>query len=218
MSDLQRFIEAIQQGNDSLVNDVLSDDPSLVEAKTSSGVSMILLATYYSQHEIAQLLAGKKSDLTIFEAAAVGNFQKLMQLVEADPTIINTFSEDGFPPLGLASFFGHSELADYLIRSGADVNLASKNRMQVMPLHAAVANQHLEIARMLLEHGAWVNAVQQDSFTPLHGAAQNGQIELIRLLLDYGADPHLRTADGRTSLDMAEAAGHGDAAVYLRID
>ena len=65
---------------------------------------------------------------------------------------------------------------------------------------------------------ALVNAVQQDSFTPLHGAAQNGQIEMIKLLLEFGADPRRRTSDGKTPLDMAEAAGYSEAASFILIE
>ena len=47
----------------------------------------------------------------------------------------------------------------------------------LMPLHSAVANRNVAIARMLVEHGADVNAAQQDDFTPLMEAAQNGDLE-----------------------------------------
>ena len=143
----------------------------------------MLLAAYYSHSELAQLLAIKKVSLNIFEAAAVGDLKRAKVLVKTDALLANTFSVDGFPPLGLACFFGHLDVAAYLLSAGAEVNAPSQNRMQVMPLHAAVANQHMEIARLLLENGALVNAVQQDSFTPLHGAAQNGQIEMINCCL-----------------------------------
>lgn len=218
MSELQQFIEAVQQGNETLVKDLLAHDPSLVEAKKDSGLSIVLLAAYYSHSELAQLLASKKGSLNIFEPAAVGDLKRVKVLVETDALLANTFSVDGFPPLGLACFFGHLDVAAYLLSAGAEVNTPSQNRMEVMPLHAAVANQHLEIARMLLENGALVNAVQQDSFTPLHGAAQNGQIEMIKLLLEFGADPRRRTSDGKTPLDMAEAAGHSEAASLLLIE
>ena len=186
--------------------------------KQTLGLSIVLLAAYYSHSELAQLLASKKGSLNIFEAAAVGDLKRVKVLVETDALLANTFSVDGFPPLGLSCFFGHLNVAAYLLSAGAELNAPSQNRMQVMPLHAAVANQHLEIARMLLENGALVNAVQQDSFTPLHGAAQNGQIEMIKLLLEFGADPRRRTSDGKTPLDMAEAAGYSEAASLILIE
>src|SRR5439155_4037813 len=51
----------------------------------------------------------------------------------------NAWAEDGFQPLGLASFFGHVDTARVLVEGGADVNSASRNDFKVMPLHSACA-------------------------------------------------------------------------------
>jgi ankyrin repeat protein len=87
--------------------------------------------------------------------------------------------------------------------------------MAIQPLHAAVAGDHLGIARLLLEAGADPNAVQQDSFRPLHGAAQNGNVGIVRLLLDHGADPTLSDAQGRAARALAEEGGYAEAAALL---
>jgi ankyrin repeat protein len=87
-----------------------------------------------------------------------------------------------------------------------------------MPLHSAVAGQHLAISQLLIEHGADVNAVQADDFTPLQEAAQNGQIAMIDLLLDHGADCHAANQQGQTAYDIAQAHGHAEAAARLKRD
>jgi len=79
-----------------------------------------------------------------------------------------------------------------------------------------VAGRHAGIARTLLEHGADVNAAQQDGFVPLHGAAQNGQPDMIELLLEYGADVNAKNAEGLTALAIAVQEGHAGAAELLR--
>ncbi|HRE26167.1 MAG TPA: ankyrin repeat domain-containing protein [Anaerolineales bacterium] len=88
--------------------------------------------------------------------------------------------------------------------------------MHVQPLHAAVAGQHLEVARLLLAAGVDVNARQQGGFAPLHAAAQNGHAPLVRLLLQYGADAAQCTDDGRRALDFALAGGREEAAAALQ--
>lgn len=55
------------------------------------------------------------------------------------------------------------------------------------PLHIASLNGHAELARMLLEAGAKVDARGKKGSTPLHLAAMDGHFAVARLLLDRGA-------------------------------
>jgi ankyrin repeat protein len=60
--------------------------------------------------------------------------------------------------------------------------------MKVTPLHSAAAARQVAIARLLIAHGANVNAAQAESgFTPLYEAAANGDLEFATLLLEHGA-------------------------------
>ena len=69
---------------------------------------------------------------------------------------------------------------------------------------------------MLLKNRADPNAQEQGGYTPLHAAAQNGDEATIRALLYGGADLTLRSDDGKTPLDLALHAGHGEAAKLLQ--
>ena len=153
-------------------------EPSLVNARGADGLSAVLLAAYYGQPAIAHLLAERRSDLDIFEAAASGRVERVRALVEAQPALANAVAADGFQPLGLACFFGHFEAAKCLVEHGAEVNSPARNQQKVMPLHSAAASRNLEIARLLLEHGADANARQNNDFTPLQEPAHPGQIEM----------------------------------------
>lgn len=73
----------------------------------------------------------------------------------------------------------------------------------VAPLHVAVANQNLELAKFLLDHGADVNARDGDGRTPLHFAVNRRDLDLIRLLLDAKADPDAKDSAGETPLAAA---------------
>jgi ankyrin repeat protein len=117
--------------------------------------------------------------------------ERLRELLDEDPSLANALADDGFQPLGLASFFGHADSARLLVELGAEVNSASRNAMKVMPLHSAAAAQdpvvRYEIAKLLLEAGADPNARQQDEYTPLMAADQHGDERLRELLVEHGA-------------------------------
>src|SRR5512138_2936939 len=165
--DPQPFFEAIQEGNQERARRMLAENPGLVKARTTEGLSAVLLAAYYGQSELAQLLANQRSDLDIFEACAVGSAGRVDYLLGSDPGLANAFAADGFQPLGLAAFFGHLETVCMLLAGGAQVNTPSQNAQRVTPLHSAVASGSLEIVLQFLERGADPNARQADGFTPL---------------------------------------------------
>jgi len=220
MSVNRDFLDAVKAGDVDRVKTLLESDPALANAADESGHSAVLLAVYYGRKTVLDLLLSHGPELNLFEASAAGDAGRVKALLEEDPDLemdrVNSIAHDGFTPLGLASFFGRSDVVEQVLSRGAEVNLASANRMQVMPLHSAVAGRHTGIARTLLEHGADVNAAQQDGFVPLHGAAQNGQLDMLELLLDYGADIDAKNAEGLTALAIALQEGHAEAAELLR--
>ena len=154
-------------------------------------MSELLQAVYRGDRTRVDELLAAGPALDVFEAAAVGNAERLRELLDEDPRLANAWAEDGFQPLGLASFFGHVEAARLLVERGAEVNSASRNEMKVMPLHSAAATgdpeARYEISKLLLEHGADPNARQQDDFTPLMAAEQQGDERLRELLAQHGA-------------------------------
>jgi len=154
-------------------------------------MSELLQAIYRGDQARADELLAGDPELDVFEAAAVGRTDRLRELLDEDPSLANAWAEDGFQPLGLASFFGHVESARLLLERGADVNSASRNDFKVAPLHSAVAEKNAdvryELATLLLEHGADPNARQQDDFTPLMAADQQEDERLRGLLVEHGA-------------------------------
>jgi ankyrin repeat protein len=44
----------------------------------------------------------------------------------------------------------------------------------------------LDVVELLIEHGAWVDAITKSKTTPLHFAAYTGNIEIAELLIEKG--------------------------------
>jgi catechol 2,3-dioxygenase-like lactoylglutathione lyase family enzyme len=219
MMDAAAFVRALRDGDESAIASALGGDPSLARARDAQGVSVVCLSVYLGRESIARRLCALRDDLDVFEASTVGDLARVRALLDAQPVLVNAYSPDGFHPLGYACFFGRPNVATLLLARGADVEAASRNAMQVRPLHSAVAQSDpataLRLARALLDAGAKPSVAQQRGFTALHEAALRGHAALVQLLLDHGADPSARNADGQSPGDCARAAGHAEVARLL---
>jgi uncharacterized protein len=210
MDSKHEVMAAVQSGDIPKLQKLLADDPSAAAARDVYGVSAIMQALYTGRPDIARILQGAKADLDIFEATSLGHADRVAALIAKDNSLSNVWSPDGFTPLHFACFFGQEETARDLLNHGAQVNVASRNPMKVMPLHSAAAARKLGIVRMLLEHQADPNARQQEGWTALHAAAQNGDQEMLDLLLQFGADSSVANDAGVTPAQVAREKGHAN--------
>lgn len=213
--DQELLEEYIQTGNAFELDVLLTANPELAGVKTSLQVSPLMLCCYYKRPELSEIILKHVSNITFFEAAALGKTKVVEDAIKENPDLINDFSDDGFTSLGLASYFGNEDVVRLLLLNGAEPNLSSKNGYSVYPIHSAVASNYDMIAKMLLEAGADVNVVQMSGATPLHSAAHNGNIDLLIVLLEAGADVNAITEDGKTPADKASEKGFSEIAKIL---
>lgn len=212
----QEFIDAATQGDVAKVKEMLQADPSLAQSRDENGLSVVLKATYYGRRDVVEALLASGVELNVFEAAATGQTARVRTLIEEDPALVNSYSPDGFAPLGLAAFFGHPETVDVLLAAGAEVSAPSRETMKLTPLASALATGQNQIARTLIEHGAHVNAKGESDVTPLHTAAARGNIEAATFLLEHGADINATTTDGKKPVTYAEERNHPAMVDFLR--
>lgn len=104
-------------------------------------------------------------------------------------------------------YFKHEKTAAYLLDHGMDPNHMNWHRFTL--LHHMAADGELAKARLLVDHGADVDAIDDEyRSTPLGIAARWGRRELVSFLLDAGADPTLAGATWATPIAWAERKGH----------
>ena len=106
-----------------------------------------------------------------------------------------------------------ARIADYLLKTGADLNVRGpKGRT---PLHLAARFCVQTVADSLIRGGASVSTQADDGNTPLHEAALAGAQSITQSLLDAGADVKCANADGWTPLHFAALAGSMEIARLL---
>ena len=131
-------------------------------------------------------------------------------LVEWPKTDVNILNAKDESPLMLAALKGHQEIAEKLIKKGADVN-----KTGWAPLHYAASSGQLSIMAMLIENSAYIDAESPNGTTPLMMAAMYGTPEAVKLLLEEGADAQLKNQQGLTALQFAQRGSRPDAAQLI---
>lgn len=87
--------------------------------------------------------------------------------------------------------------------------------MEETPLHLAAEYGSADVAALLLEHGADVDARNKLGVTPLQCAASRGDKNIASLLIKRGAIVNAQNLGGRTALHLAAAYGHKDVVALL---
>lgn len=113
----------------------------------------------------------------ICTACHIGDLERVRELLDQDPSLANRVSE----------------YVTYYLGSGA-------------PLKNAAARGHIEIVKLLLEHGADPN-LPEEGIAPhghaLYSAVANGHYEIARLLLEHGAYPNPEVESSADALSRA---------------
>jgi ankyrin repeat protein len=139
--------------------------------------------------------------MDIFEAVRRGNIARIIELLESGIDV-NSVDHWQRTLLHIAADEGHKEVVELLVgREGINVNKSN-------PLAAAVGNNHLEIARLLLTFPEIDCNITCGSWPLLVTAAANKAWEVVDLLLTKGGiDVNQKNSYGSTLLCYAGLHG-----------
>src|SRR5262249_52228014 len=119
---------------------------------------------------------------------------------------------DGVPALMAATLFADAKMVDVLLQHHADPNRIGPGSTSAL----MSAIPEVEKVRLLLAHGANVNARSETERTPLLVAASFPQtVSLLRLLLDRGADLRAKDRTGADALGLALRSSDVDVVRFL---
>ena len=182
----------------------LRDAGGSISAPDAGGLTPLQTAAVHGQRAEAMTLLASGAPLDFFSAVALGMEQRVEAFLANDSLLASAIlAPVKTSALSLAIRYGHAAVVRLLLASGADPNARS---LWTSSLHAAI--RHLPdpaILRLLIEHGANVDAIDGDMNTPLNFAARDDRLELAALLLAAGADPNAATERGYRPIQFARS-------------
>lgn len=159
-----------------------------------------------------------KTPLMITEHAEI---QELLLEFGADPELTDN---RGATALHYAVGSGDAlQMIPRLLEKGAKVNAVAQGWSKQTPFMVASRLyfqgndpvRYAKVMRLLSEHGADIDTVDDDGFTVLINAVVNDKPDLVRLMIELGADVDIKAKDGLSALDWAQELGFIDIAELL---
>jgi ankyrin repeat protein len=200
------ILSEIDAGNVEAVSRLLASGVS-VNTRNSKGLTPLMAAAFVGSTPMVQLLIARGADVgaryqsgdTALHFAAIKGKRNTVELLIASGADVNARNAGQYTPLGV------------VVLTGAANGAANLGLLETLTARAVIgltSTERLETSRLLLDHGARIDAVQ------LYGAATYGDAALAKLLIDHGAKLDDLTG-GETPLHSAIAEKHIDVAELL---
>ena len=177
---------------------------------TNNGTDALAAAAYIRDKELVDILISRGASLNLDKpdlimSAARGGSLAIVSLFLRLGADARSKTASGVTTLMAASdnhFHEVPQVADLLIRSGAEVN-AQNLRGDTVLILAAQAGQ-LELVKTLIAHGADVHVFNAAGYSALRRALWKGHREVARYLIQSGADANEKDPEGRNTWEWAK--------------
>lgn len=215
------LVRAVKQQHRAVIAQLIADETD-VNATLPDGATALHWAAYHDDLETAKLLIEAGADVSTNNDLGVtplslaclnGSGPMVKELLQAGANP-NQALATGETVLMTAARTGKPQVVRALLEAGANVDGMEPDRKQ-NALMWAISEEHAEVARVLLEYKADVNAKSKSGYTPLHFAARQGDLESARMLVKAGADVNAKDRRKVGPLLTATVRGNVDLAIFL---
>ena len=208
MRDTKVLFDHADRDDASALLSALADAPSY-RVRNETGETVFLYSLYRGRAKCVEALQAR-GDLTLHEAAAAGDVERINVLLGQAPWTIQSLSADGWTALHLAAYVGRDAAVIHLLELGADAQQWARAFETNLAIHAACAGCRLGKSALMKLVAATgdVDSTPKHGYTPLMEAAANGYVDAVDVLLAAGADKSRKHPDGKTAADFAREKGH----------
>ena len=213
------FITEVLKGNLQTAATILEHSPALVNSEDDVGYTalhhcatdnLVTEAAFLLSHGANTEAASNEYRRTALHIAVQKGHRELVELLIQHRASLDSRERSGNTPLHVAAICrnnGDCTIAKFLIAAGADINALSNNNKT--PIMHAITERWLEIAQLLIAHGADLAVAELNKgYTALHLAAAVDCPDIITMLVEAGMDIEIKDIKGTTSLGLAASKGH----------
>uniref|UniRef100_M4ATT3 Ankyrin 3 n=1 Tax=Xiphophorus maculatus TaxID=8083 RepID=M4ATT3_XIPMA len=221
------------------VMELLLKHGASIQAVTESGLTPIHVAAFMGHENIVHQLinhgaspnTNNVDDQTPLHISSRLGKPDIVQQLLTKGACPDATTNSGYTPLHLAAREGHRDVAAALLDQGANLSITTKVKLVLQmfadqccnhcsfkgftPLHVAAKYGKIEVANLLLQKNAPVDAAGKSGLTPLHVAAHYDNQKVALLLLKQGASPHAAAKNGYTPLHIAAKKNQMEIATTL---
>jgi len=212
--ELKKVNRALDMQADPSKHNVRGITPLMMAASSSGREAMEVLKEMYERN-VDLNVTDNHGWNAMHHACRNGKTEAVRYLIQMSGEIMKKTNDDK-TVLILATMEGKVDLLKDLIKDrGVEKTVTDKDSLGASALHYAMKNGSLEVAKILIEHNARVNAKDVDAMTPLMWACEHGRLDCVKLLIRKAADPSAKDKSHRTPVLHACLSSYEAVAVWL---
>jgi ankyrin repeat protein len=217
-SKIENLVDfVVHYGHITMLEKLLDCELRILGSHQLASVETLKLAISENRPELLIVIARRRPELwesakqkpwVLFEAAAFCEGTTMVDVLAQEGLDVRVSDGRHGSPLAVASAVGNTELVRYFLAAGIDLeNMTVMDTTRVhgesSALELAVRNGHIDIARLLLQHGADVNEHRKEKKgSLLQLAAYSGNSATVKLLVEFGAKIDFSQREHPVSDDM----------------
>ncbi len=210
--DLQTVQELVNEDSDPYEKNYRGRTP-LFEAAKRGREEVVGFFLNLGVHPDEKDLRGRTA---LFDSVRYNHTSTTNLLLTAGSSIHVQDKQTGNSLLHIAVRYGHVQMVQLLTQRNIDPN--ATNKKWDTPLHQLARADWIddtEIASLLIQAGADLEAKSALGYTPLLRAARDGNVALVTFLIEQGGSMENQTVEGSTALSLAAYSGNIEAVKVL---